>query len=231
MTKPTEPYDWATNASYAGGPDIGTDTKIEPPTVTVEDGWRGNQKPPPQYQNHWQNAIAKTVDYVHGVLEATDSPPAVSRVVVLSPAAAMQNPAAGVTSNHWQGLGTKIQSLVNTAGAIIPFELPHGAILTALEILVNPGAARTSGNNMAAVVTKSTPDFVTPALSTSNVVSLFEDDTTTNLQVMTPGALAITIDSESFYVINISAGNTAAASPDTIEAIRLTFTDPGPRNF
>ena len=64
MPKPTEVYDWATNTNYAAGPDTGTPTKVQAPTATEEDGWIGNQKPPPQYQNYWQNAVSQWIDWV-----------------------------------------------------------------------------------------------------------------------------------------------------------------------
>jgi len=231
MTKPTLTYDWATGLSYVGGPDIGTPTKVQAPGVTEADGWRGEQYPPPQYQNFWQSAIAQNVDYIHGVLEAADTIPAVTRQLTVSALDAMQNPSAGVTSNEWQALGTRIQSLVDNAGCMIPIRLPHGSTLTLLELLVDPGAARTSPNTMVAVVTRNTPDWVTPANATSTVVALFEDDETSNLQVMSSGVISVAITSDSLFAINLAAGNTAAASPDAVHAIRYTFTDPGPRNF
>lgn len=232
MTKPALGYDWATLLNYAGGPDIGTPTKVQAPGVTEADGWRGEQYPPPQYQNFWQNAIAQNVDYIHDVLEATDDIPAVSRVLVVSALDYVSNPSAGIDTNEWQALGTRIQSLVNGAGCMIPIRLPHGSTLTELEMLVDPGEARAGANRMAGIVTRNTPDWITPANSTSTVVALFEDDATTNLQVMgPPGPISVAITSDSLFAINFAAGNTAAAFPDAIHAIRYTFTDPGPRNF
>lgn len=69
MSKPTQSYDWATNTNYAGGPDVGTVTKVEPPAATEQDGWRGNQAPPPQYQNYWQNAVQLHLDYLSGIVD------------------------------------------------------------------------------------------------------------------------------------------------------------------
>ena len=71
MTKPEERIEWATNVNYAGGPDVGTVTKVEPTLATEEDGWRGNQIPPPQFQNNWQNAVFQHLEWLRGLQIAT----------------------------------------------------------------------------------------------------------------------------------------------------------------
>jgi hypothetical protein len=72
--QPTEPVtdlDWATNANYAGGTDVGTATKSEPAAGRKADGWRGNvggDKPPAQEFNWWQHWAAKWLGWLFDVL-------------------------------------------------------------------------------------------------------------------------------------------------------------------
>lgn len=65
MAKPGSVTPWATNANYAGGPFIGTPTKVAVPAGVIADGWQPDQKPPSEYQNQWQSDVAAWVSWVN----------------------------------------------------------------------------------------------------------------------------------------------------------------------
>jgi len=69
MPAPSESYDWATNATYAAGEEVGLPTKVEPPTAQAEDGWRPGERPPAQYQNFWQHAVRQWIAYFAGFFD------------------------------------------------------------------------------------------------------------------------------------------------------------------
>lgn len=64
VARPTVSLGWATNLNYAGGPDIGTPTKIAPSAGRFADGWRNNDVPPAQEQNYWQGLAADWVAWL-----------------------------------------------------------------------------------------------------------------------------------------------------------------------
>jgi hypothetical protein len=113
--------------------------------------------------------------------------------------------------------------------------LPSGAVLNVIEVLVNPGAARTTTNRMEVHLYAFAMDFATPAAPSPGLVDSSEDDGTTNLQVVrvpSSGSLAETIDAKNStdWVIKVQSGSDSGSNVDTIHAVRLTFDDPGPRN-
>ncbi len=70
MTRPTTFPDWATNTNYAGGPDIGTVTKVAPSAGRIADGWRNTDVPPAQEQNHEANLTGQWIRYFDDRIEA-----------------------------------------------------------------------------------------------------------------------------------------------------------------
>ena len=63
MARPTSYPVWATNVNYAGGPQVGTATKVIPSAGRMQDGWRNNDVPPAQEQNYWQNLTDLWVEW------------------------------------------------------------------------------------------------------------------------------------------------------------------------
>lgn len=64
MARPTSLPEWATDTNYTNGPSAGTPTKVAVPSAAAAEGWRPSQKPPAQYQNHWQNLVGQWI--AHG---------------------------------------------------------------------------------------------------------------------------------------------------------------------
>ena len=55
------PVHWATNAVWAGGPDVGTTTKTPPTAGQVEEGYYGSMRPGPREWNYHRWAMAERV--------------------------------------------------------------------------------------------------------------------------------------------------------------------------
>jgi hypothetical protein len=229
MAKPTENYDWATNANYAGGPDVGTASKVEPTAGVRADGWRKNDQPPAQYQNWWQNTIQKWAEYFEDVIDATRDTNGISRQIDVPASAFTQLSSAGVFQWGLFNTAAVLQSAVNTGVTAVGLAryMPHGGILTGVQVLVNPGVARATVGNRA-----QTLDWVTPA--SPGLVTIGADQTdngTTNIQVVAWGTLSLALTSAQAIVLEVTAGNDAGTNTDSVHGVRLTFTDPGPRNF
>lgn len=131
----------------------------------------------------------------------------------------------------WYNAATSFawSSRVNAATMIFDITkyLPRGAVLTAISVIVNPGAARTGTDRMSVQIWKHTG-----ALSGSQIGSTTYDDTTTNQQTITLSSLAETITSSHHSTaIFVSAGNDGASNQDAVLDITITFDDPGPRNY
>lgn len=64
MPKPSEVPEWATSATYTGGPEAGTNTKTDPGASRKAEGWEPAAKPPAQEFNWWWNLVGSWVDWL-----------------------------------------------------------------------------------------------------------------------------------------------------------------------
>lgn len=149
----------------------------------------------------------------------------------------------------WQMNGvsgfTSATSLANSGLLYVPLNsyLRRGMVITNVEVIVMPGASRTGSDRVRVRLSYRTPDFGTPAsnpISENNVANDFDNGATTaahiiRLDTSPNGGTNLggghTVAQGRDYVITITAGNTGAASADTIYAIRITYNDPGPINM
>ena len=65
--KPSSLPKWATNENYAGGPDIGTPTKVVPPAGRLSDGWRSTDRAPAQHWNWLANLQNLWIEWLDSV--------------------------------------------------------------------------------------------------------------------------------------------------------------------
>ena len=73
MPKPgASPTPWATLVNYDTGPRVGTATKVTVPTVTSDNGWLPDQKPPAQVENFWHNEIFNWLEWLNDGTSAAD---------------------------------------------------------------------------------------------------------------------------------------------------------------
>ncbi len=67
MARPAAFPTWATNTNYAGGPDVGTATKVAPSGGRIADGWRRQDPAVAQEQNYEMNLVDGWLEYFdHG---------------------------------------------------------------------------------------------------------------------------------------------------------------------
>lgn len=235
MAKPTPSAAFATDANYTSDGDAwgGTATKVQPSAARQAEGAEPDTFAA-QWFNYMMNAHGQWIEWMEDILDASDDILLDSRQLVIDPHRFMAHGAAGVEWYPTNPTGF-YQSQANDGECFLALGriLPHGATLTRVEALVAPGAARaTSGDRMELTMTKRTPDFATPSVgSASAVFTSVRDDGTVALQVLDSGAISETISSTTEYVISVIAGNDGGTNKDLFHALRLTFTDPGPRNF
>jgi hypothetical protein len=170
-----------------------------------------------------------------------NSPP--TRTVTIGPACFTSCGDAGATEWSFKSTGGAWESVDNSGQISCNLEdhVPTGAVVTEIVALVNPGTARaTSGNRMALELRQELIPFSNPSGSTGSGQTAFQrDDGTTDQQNITLDASSsialspLTIDrgAELSYQINIIAGNDASTNIDRFYGVRVTFTDPGPRNY
>jgi len=115
--------------------------------------------------------------------------------------------------------------------------LPVGGLLTSIDVMVRPGIARaTVGNRITVDMARQTPDWGTPAVPLAvGPIFTATDDGTTNVQVISSGALPSgifdNVSRSSQIVLRIRAGNDAGTNKDDIHSIRLSYTVNGPNAF
>lgn len=116
------------------------------------------------------------------------------------------------------------------APLLFPLDLPNGAEIVRIDVVVDPGAAYAPGDNMKIGVRKATPDFVTPAASTWAYDGGQTEASGGVIQTVphTPSATITINNSLNTYEIEVLAGN---GTGDRVHAVRVIYTDPGPRNF
>lgn len=127
----------------------------------------------------------------------------------------------------------------DSAVLAFPLELPQDAVLTAYEILVDPGAAgRAGANRMTSKIVQRDIDAGISGLTTpsaSDVANSSDDDGgSDSFQILgvdgtiNAGA-GLTIDNTTYeYYLYVSSGT--PHSNDRVRGVRITFLDPGPRN-
>jgi hypothetical protein len=111
--------------------------------------------------------------------------------------------------------------------------LRSGMVVTSARALVDPGAARVSGNRMGfGAIPNTGRDFnpAAPAVGSSIPAEFSFDDSTGNLQVIELTGLSWTIGVGVLRVLYVNSGGGDALT-DMFYGIELTVQDPGPRNY
>lgn len=109
MTRPANSALWATNATWATGPNIGSPTKVMPGAGVLADGWRNTDVPPPASQNWWQGNVGDWVAYHESLLLG----PQVVSVAAINP---VTTDFVSTTSNVYQdvtGSGLNMTAALN----------------------------------------------------------------------------------------------------------------------
>jgi hypothetical protein len=251
MARPTTDVVWATT----GG------TQIEPSAGEKASGHVPGTRPPARKLNWLMGHIAawiawlrddhdRIASYIGGttgldewVYPAGSEP---GRVVFVSMDDLRWDTAADGTAPQWSmgrdpSSSAYLLSRSDYGVVVLPLTpyLRRGMVLSEVKIAYKPGAARTGGSRSQAGVWREVPDFSVASnnpVGASIVGAVKSCDTTAGEQFITLATAEIgdpVIARESgSYKLGIYAGSDGGAHvPDKIYGIRLSFIDPGPRNF
>jgi len=234
MAEPTSDPTFATDALYATDGDSWQTTapRVDPGAPRLAEGFEPDTLPA-QWLNWILGVHGDHIQYLDDVVAGLDEITTVSRTIVIS---GTDFQLAGTSGQDWSDLqaGTA-WSLQNSALATLDLRkyIRHGAVITSIKALVDPGAARAGANRMHLRLQRRTPTFGgTPtAPAAADDVAATYDDTTAALQTIDATGLSITMDSTIERILTVGGGNDAGTNNDQLHAVEIQFDDPGPRNF
>lgn len=253
VARPTDIPEWASDANYPAGSEAwsGTPTRVEPDPDQLGTGNVPEERPPAQHHNWITGLLADWIAYFAAIIDADEEhtyqapKPRETTLSLLGrvPAVPMD---AGQTPDDadvtwFTSESTGVRSNSNEARILIPLDfLPDGAVVTAVRLLVDPGVARaTVANRMRLDVHRQ--DVTWGSATIGGTVALGNetnghavDDGTTNQQEIIIDAfdetLTISKATGRLHYIFVQAGNDAGSNRDDVLALRVDWTDPGPRN-
>lgn len=140
-------------------------------------------------------------------------------------------------SSWVQGIFAYAQSGANDAALHVDLAdfLPSGAVLKEVHALVKPGAARAGGDRMLMKVFRQDLTAFPGADPTLTQLGVDQEDGGGNTrQLISQAGLTETIDRDvNAVTLQLQAGNTGGTGgqEDRFYALKIVFTDPGPRSF
>jgi len=233
--------EWSTDTNYPAGADPwnGNATRVAPSAGQHSAGLEPGDTLPAPWWNYFIGRLTAWVAYLRGfVNEVTDEliyPNPLARTLILSPSAFEQS-----ISATWEAPGGVFTtgargSLVD--GAVLVADLskiiPAGCTLSSVEVLLNPGAARTGGDRVAVDILEQTPNFAVPAAyGTGTSLGTAYDDGSSSTQLVTLAAVDEMLVSTNTLQLHIYSGQDAGAhAQDVIYAVRLSILETSPSNF
>lgn len=252
MTKPTEDPTWATDTNYTadGDPWSGSPTKVTPSLSRRKEGAEPDTFPA-QWYNYTQNAHGKHIEYIHGVLEASDTIPAVTRTLrvgasefTLDGSAEDRDRRIRVTasSGYWAS-GTTGNSLTRgtpPAATFLPrmndvngrfmWEIghlvPQGALITYVSALVDPGVGQaTAADRIQLRVNSWIPSGASPGAITNHAAVAFPDATATINEIVASG-LSIRNNRQSIIEVHLKPGVGVGTTPDDVHGLEIRYDGP-----
>lgn len=252
----TEPPDeWSTTTNYPPGSDewSGQPRRVEPSAGKYAAGFNPGEKPAAPWFNFMFGGLTAWVKYLRGFVDSTTDeyayPVVKTRTLVLSPAGAVKGTAPFGTSRvpGWrqrlQGTDQETAAEALYSGSELHWDLhkvlPTGAVLTQVDVMAAPGEALASENTrMHIYIWEATPNFSLPAQDNQVGFEHYAPDNvvSTALHVFSMTGISYTISGTKSCVLKVRArinpaNNHLFTVPDVCHAVRLTFTDPGPRNY
>ena len=246
MPRPADHPDWAT------APSDPTDI-VRPPAGRLADGWNPAERPPAQHFNWWQNLVGLWTRWLdereRDVARRIDAdewvyPSPKNRIAVFSPFSAYSaraqvssnvawyTPATGLPPNQ----GHALHSLENFARLFWPLSdlLPHGARITRLRALVQPGRARpVTSQRMSLSFFATTASLAGLSVTHRGLQRESRDQGTAAVQVIDTGVFpAFTLTKGGNHMVaQVVAGNDAGTRRDRVYALEVRYEDLGPRNY
>ena len=116
-------------------------------------------------------------------------------------------------------------SILDEAQMVFPIRLPRGMIIDiTANILVNPGAVRSSTNRMSVEIGYVGVIAAPPYFGWTMIGGPVYDDGTSDEQTITATVASHTVQAIGDYYIHVTAGNNAAANGDLLTRAQLTWT-------
>lgn len=255
MAKPTGDPTFATDATYDPGsnPWDGDPTRVALATGLREQGFKPTQRPGAQEFNEiigvhgdyleWLDAVTTTAIGGASAVDWTyETPP--TRTVVINAFHAIDLSATVATGPGWGGVLISGNSYARQAkkdsavlGVPLNQHVPHGAEITLIEAMVTLGATRTGADRVQLSWQQPVLNWSTPSATYGALEDTADDggaaggSTVVITCTPTPAIALESLDNAWPVAIVIKAGNNASTNPDNLHGLRVTYIDPGPRNF
>jgi hypothetical protein len=229
---------FATDATYAadGDPWSGDATKVDPGATIRAEGYEPDLLPAP-WLNFQLGLFGEWLTYLRTwINESTEEfkyPTTKSRTRSISGADMLTIGAMGTDWLPNLSSGVRyLQPLVNGALAVIPIDIPSGCTVNAVDVLVKSSGVRVTPNGWFVKVYEQSENWTTPAHPTATQQgSTTEGGLATGHSVIAVGPLTPFIRVNGYTAHVIVTGPTGAlGSDDRLLAVRVSFTDGGPRN-
>lgn len=168
---------------------------------------------------------------VTGVKDLTIS----GSVLYASPKSRVMSLVAARRLNGNGAVGGYGEVTISTNSQILFYDLsqdiPDGATVTNVLVLVDPGAARAGANRTRLNVERNSRNFSTPGTGSQIAVSDTYDDTTASIQVISSGTISVAIDKASgeWLQARVYGGSDAGVNNDVVYGLRVSYTEPGVR--
>lgn len=231
VDRPATTPDWATDAGR----------RLEPATAEKATGFEEGTRSPARKVNWLTGFLADWANYLAAIITSDEehvyqSPK--SRTVEIWPTAG--------TTGAWvldqivvSGTVPTLLSQENGGHTYFPlaYFVPTGAVITAIEVLLTAGTnTRDPGDRASIGIGVLDNDWDTPDTEdNAGVVGFTEADGTVGLQLIQSTGLSYSVDhggGGSIGAIRVTSGDDGGAhNSDRLWGVRVTFDDPGPRNF
>lgn len=230
----------ATDATFAadGDPWSGDATKVDPGAGRIAEGFEPDLLPAP-WLNFVLNAITAWINYLKTYLNTSTEefvyPATKTRKKTILPTVHGTFAAAGAAS-EWLpstiGNSPVLLPLVDAAKIWIPIDLPSGCTISAVEVIVRSDSARSTPNGWIVKAFEQSENWTTPAApTTTQQGSSTEGGLASGYSKITVGSLTpFIIVNEYTAHVEVTAPTGSLGSNDALVALRITFTDGGPRN-
>jgi hypothetical protein len=127
-------------------------------------------------------------------------------------------------ANGWYTDSARITATLASDKCRIPIRLPHGATLDSVEVIVDQA---TSTGISFDVLRNSAPNYSSPAAGSQSTLKTATANSSTGVKKVSLTAIAHTVNNADEFYLFATAGGVG----DKILGARVTFTDPGPRNY
>jgi hypothetical protein len=240
MPAPTAIATIATNATYAADADpwSGDATKVDPGSTRIAEGFEPDLLPAP-WLNFVLNAVTAWINYLKTYFNTTSEefvyPTTKTRRLVISANQALAVAASGGTPDWYPNVSSNVPALIPRLAAAVatfPVVIPSGSTITAVEVLVRSSAVRTGSNRWTVRAFEMSAPWSTPAAATATQQgSTTEGGGAIGYAVISVGSLTPFLRLAEYTAHVIVSGPTGSlAATDELIALRVTFTDGGPRN-